>query len=175
MVLPEQESMARIWSDDVRGSAQDEEMSSHFGKAEWIMVADAESGVHEFVKNVALNGKGAVEIVIRRSCTDVILADIGDGALGHLQAAHIRAWALPNPSSEAKHSGCSGRGNYLLCLRHAQQRDRVRTMGFAAPAQPEQKLPSVAVVNSSMGTDRRFPCFKSAIKTLESLVAPIQI
>jgi len=54
---------------------------------------------------------------------------------------------LPNPSSEAKHSGCSGRGNYLLCLRHAQQRDRVRTMGFAAPAHPEQKLPSVAVAD----------------------------
>jgi predicted Fe-Mo cluster-binding NifX family protein len=75
----------------------DEEMSSHFGKAEWIMVADAESGVHEFVKNVALNGKGAVEIVISLSCTDVILADIGDGALGHLQAAHIRAWAVAKP------------------------------------------------------------------------------
>ena len=40
----------------------DEEMSSHFGKAEWIMVADTESGTCEFVKNEALNGKGAVEI-----------------------------------------------------------------------------------------------------------------
>jgi predicted Fe-Mo cluster-binding NifX family protein len=75
----------------------DEAMSSHFGKAEWIMVADTESGVHEFVKNKVLNGKGAVEIVIRQGCTDVILADIGDGALGHLQAAHIRAWAVPAP------------------------------------------------------------------------------
>jgi predicted Fe-Mo cluster-binding NifX family protein len=75
----------------------DEVMSSHFGKAEWIMVVDAESGDHEFVKNVELNGKGAVEIVIRLSCTDVILADIGDGALGHLQAAHIRAWAVAEP------------------------------------------------------------------------------
>jgi predicted Fe-Mo cluster-binding NifX family protein len=75
----------------------DEEMSSHFGKAEWIMVADTESGVREFVKNETLNGKGAVEIVIRLGCTDVILAEIGDGALGHLQAAHIRAWAVPAP------------------------------------------------------------------------------
>lgn len=75
----------------------DENMSLHFGKAEWIMVADTESGVHKFVKNEALNGKGAVEIVIRQGCTDVILADIGDGALGHLQAAHIRAWAAPEP------------------------------------------------------------------------------
>jgi predicted Fe-Mo cluster-binding NifX family protein len=73
----------------------DEKMSSHFGKAEWIMVADTESGISEFVKNEALNGKGSVEIVIRMGCTDVILEDIGDGALGHLQAAHIRAWAAP--------------------------------------------------------------------------------
>ncbi len=72
-------------------------MSSHFGKAEWIMVADAETGVPEFVKNEALNGKCAVGIVSHRSCTDVIVSDIGDGALGQLQAAHIRAWAVPGP------------------------------------------------------------------------------
>jgi predicted Fe-Mo cluster-binding NifX family protein len=35
--------------------------------------------------------------VNRLGCTDVILADIGDGALGHLQAAHIHAWAVPAP------------------------------------------------------------------------------
>ncbi len=75
----------------------DSNMSLHFGKATWIMVVDTESGVREFVKNEALNGKGTVEIVIRLGCTDVILADIGDGALGHLQAAHIRAWAVPAP------------------------------------------------------------------------------
>jgi predicted Fe-Mo cluster-binding NifX family protein len=73
----------------------DEKMSSHFGKAEWIMVADTDSPAPVFVKNEALNGKGTVEIVIRLGCTDVILADIGDGALGHLQAAHICAWAVP--------------------------------------------------------------------------------
>jgi predicted Fe-Mo cluster-binding NifX family protein len=44
-----------------------------------------------------LNGKNVVEIAIRQSCTDVILTDIGDGALGHLQDAHIRAWAAPEP------------------------------------------------------------------------------
>jgi len=75
----------------------DEVMSPHFGKAEWIMVTDTESGICEFVKNEALNGKGAVEIVIRLGCADVILADIGDGALGHLQAAQVRAWAVPSP------------------------------------------------------------------------------
>lgn len=72
-------------------------MSGHFGKAEWIMVADAENGAPEFVKNEALNGKCAVEIAIHRRCADVIVADIGDGALGQLQAAQIRAWAVPGP------------------------------------------------------------------------------
>jgi predicted Fe-Mo cluster-binding NifX family protein len=75
----------------------DEKMSSHFGKAEWIMVADTENPVLEFVRNTGLNGKIVVETLIRQGCTDVILTDIGDGALGHLQAAHIRAWAAPEP------------------------------------------------------------------------------
>lgn len=75
----------------------DGQMSSHFGKAQWIMVADTETAATEFVRNEALNGRGVVDIVIRQGCTDVILADIGDGALGHLQAAHIRAWAAPAP------------------------------------------------------------------------------
>jgi len=75
----------------------DGQMSSHFGKAEWIMATDSENGFPEFVKNEALNGRSAVEAVIRQGCTDVILTEIGDGALGHLQTAHIRAWAVPNP------------------------------------------------------------------------------
>ena len=73
------------------------QMSSHFGKAEWIMVVDTERPIVEFVKNEGLNGKSAVGIAICQGCTDVILADIGDGALGHLQAAQIRAWAAPAP------------------------------------------------------------------------------
>jgi predicted Fe-Mo cluster-binding NifX family protein len=73
----------------------DEEMSSHSSKAEWVMVVNTDNPVPLFVKNEALNGKSAVEIAIRQGCTDVILADIGDGALGHLQEAHIRAWAVP--------------------------------------------------------------------------------
>jgi len=69
------------------------QMSSHFGKAEWIMVIDTDNPVPTFEKNEVLNGRCASENVIRQGCTDVILADIGDGALGHLQAAHIRTWA----------------------------------------------------------------------------------
>jgi predicted Fe-Mo cluster-binding NifX family protein len=73
----------------------DGQMSSHFGKAEWIMVSDADNAVSVFVKNDGLNGRCAAEIVIGHGCTDVILADIGDGALGHLQEASIRVWAVP--------------------------------------------------------------------------------
>jgi predicted Fe-Mo cluster-binding NifX family protein len=79
------------------GDSADAQMSSHFGKADWIMIADTDNPVSTFVKNEALNGKCAAEIVISEGCTDVILADIGDGALGHLQAAHIRAWAAHAP------------------------------------------------------------------------------
>jgi predicted Fe-Mo cluster-binding NifX family protein len=73
----------------------DEEMSSHFGKAEWIMVADTDTPVPVFVKNEALNGKSAVEIAIREGCTDIIFSEIGNGAFGHLKAARIRGWVAP--------------------------------------------------------------------------------
>lgn len=75
----------------------DGQMSSHFGKAEWIMVAETGNPALAFVKNQELNGKCAAEIVTSQGFTDMILADIGDGALGHLQAAHIQAWAAPMP------------------------------------------------------------------------------
>jgi predicted Fe-Mo cluster-binding NifX family protein len=73
----------------------DGQMSAHFGNAEWIMVAETGNQTLAFVKNDGLNGKSAAEIVISQGCTDVILIDIGDGALGHLQAAHINAWVVP--------------------------------------------------------------------------------
>lgn len=75
----------------------DGQMSSHFGKAEWIMIADKEGGAPEFVKNDGMNGRGAAGIVTAEGCSDVIVVDIGDGALGHLQMANIRAWAAPGP------------------------------------------------------------------------------
>ena len=70
-------------------------MSSHFGKAKWFMVADSADAVPAFIRNEGLNGRCAAEIAEQQGCTDVILVDIGDGALGHLQAAQIRAWAAP--------------------------------------------------------------------------------
>lgn len=72
-------------------------MSSHFGKAKWFMVADSGDGAPQFVRNEGLHGRSAAEIAVRQGCTDIILVDIGDGALGHLQAAQIRAWAAPGP------------------------------------------------------------------------------
>jgi predicted Fe-Mo cluster-binding NifX family protein len=73
----------------------DGQISSHFGKAEWVMVADAESGALEFLKNEAANGKSAVEIAIRRGLTELIFTEIGNGAFGHLRAAGIRGWVAP--------------------------------------------------------------------------------
>jgi predicted Fe-Mo cluster-binding NifX family protein len=74
-----------------------EPMSSHFGKAEWIMIADTDSSLFGFVKNDAQNGRGAAGTVVGEGCSDVLVVDIGDGALGHLQSAGIRTWAVPGP------------------------------------------------------------------------------
>jgi predicted Fe-Mo cluster-binding NifX family protein len=76
-------------------NSADGQMSSHFGKAEWIMVADTDSSVLEFVKNDGLNGRSLIEIAIRQGFTDVIFTEIGNGAFGHLQAAGIRGWLAP--------------------------------------------------------------------------------
>jgi len=73
----------------------DEQMSAHFGKAEWIMVAGTENQAPEFVKNEGMNGKSAVEIAIRSGFTDMIFTEIGNGAYGHLHAANIRGWVAP--------------------------------------------------------------------------------
>ena len=74
-------------------------MSSHFGLAKWMMIADKDSGSHEFMRNEQLNGRSVAEIAIGHGCSDVIVLDIGDGALRHLQTAKITAWAAPGPIS----------------------------------------------------------------------------
>lgn len=70
-------------------------MSPHFGKAEWVMVVGASGGTPEFTRNEGSNGRSAAEILIQQRCTDVIVVDIGDGALSHLQEAGIRTWGSP--------------------------------------------------------------------------------
>ena len=78
-------------------------MSSHFGKAEWIMVSEQANEALAFVKNDGLNGRSAAEIAVNQGCTDMIVGDIGDGALGRLQDAKIHVWAaqLPLTGGEA--------------------------------------------------------------------------
>jgi predicted Fe-Mo cluster-binding NifX family protein len=86
-------------------------MSSHFGKAPWIMVADSENGVVEFAENDAQQGRGVASIVASHECTDVVLVGIGGGALRHLQMANINAWAVEGPvtGQEALHMFVTGK------------------------------------------------------------------
>jgi predicted Fe-Mo cluster-binding NifX family protein len=71
------------------------QMSAHFGKAEWVMVADTECHAFDFLKNEAANGRSVVEMVSSHNCTDAIFSEIGNGALGHLKAEGIRGWVAP--------------------------------------------------------------------------------
>jgi predicted Fe-Mo cluster-binding NifX family protein len=72
------------------------QMSAHFGKAEWVMVADTECHAIDFLKNEAANGRSVVEMVSSHNCTDAIFSEIGNGALGHLKAEGIRGWVAPS-------------------------------------------------------------------------------
>ncbi len=70
-------------------------LSPHFGKAKWIMIQDDSAGSVTFEQNAVLNGRAVVEILQQAGCTDVISAEVGDGALHHLQQAGIRSWIAP--------------------------------------------------------------------------------
>jgi len=59
------------------------------------MVFDSAATQPSFFKNEELNGRGAMNIVIREHCSDVILAGIGEGAWGRLLAANVQAWIAP--------------------------------------------------------------------------------
>ena len=72
------------------------QMSPHFGKAEWVMVADTECHAFDFLKNEAAGGKSVVEIIAGQNCSDAIFSEIGNGALGHLKAEGIRGWVAPS-------------------------------------------------------------------------------
>jgi vitamin-K-epoxide reductase (warfarin-sensitive) len=85
------------WSNDVGESRRGADVFAFWQSRMDHGHRHGQSGPHVREKNEVLNGKCASENVIRQGCTDVIVADIGDGALGHLQAAHIRTWAAPEP------------------------------------------------------------------------------
>jgi predicted Fe-Mo cluster-binding NifX family protein len=61
------------------------------------MISCTESTTPEFIRNEELNGRSAVKLLVGQGCTDVILVDIGDGALRHLQAVTMYAWVVPGP------------------------------------------------------------------------------
>jgi predicted Fe-Mo cluster-binding NifX family protein len=71
------------------------QMSSHFGKAEWVMAADTESHTFVFLKNEAANGNGVVNLVASQGCTDAVFNAIGNGALARLKATDVRGWMAP--------------------------------------------------------------------------------
>lgn len=71
------------------------QMSAHFGKTEWVMVADTECHAFDFLKNEAAGGKSVVELVASQKCSDAIFSEIGNGALTHLKSAGIRGWMAP--------------------------------------------------------------------------------
>ena len=71
------------------------QMSSHFGKAEWVMAADTVNHTFVFLKNEAANGKSVVDLVASQNCTDAIFNEIGSGALSHLTATNVRGWVAP--------------------------------------------------------------------------------
>lgn len=70
-------------------------MSSHFGKAEWVMAANTESHTFVFLRNEAANGKSVVDLVASQGCTDAIFDGIGDGALARPRATNVRGWVAP--------------------------------------------------------------------------------
>ena len=71
------------------------QMSAHFGKAEWVMVADTECNAFDFLKNEAAAGKSIVEMIAGQNCSDAIFSEIGNGALTHLKSTGIRGWMAP--------------------------------------------------------------------------------
>jgi len=76
-------------------NSADDQISSHFGKAEWLMVSDPNSSTFDFVRNEGANGRSAVDIAVHHGLTDVVFTEIGVGAFGRLQAAGIRGWVAP--------------------------------------------------------------------------------
>lgn len=70
-------------------------MSSHFGKANWVMTADTETHTSVFMKIEAANGRSVADLLASQGCTDVVVGGIGNGALACLQATGIRGWMAP--------------------------------------------------------------------------------
>jgi predicted Fe-Mo cluster-binding NifX family protein len=72
----------------------DASLAQHFGMAKWLLIYESEDAF-EFVRNEELYGRGVVDALVARGCTDAVFVNIGWGALGHLESAGIRAWYGP--------------------------------------------------------------------------------
>lgn len=70
-------------------------LSGHFGRAEWLLIANPENRTFAFVSNEGGNGKSVVEMLQAHDCKDVVFAEIGEGAQQLLQAAGIQGWIAP--------------------------------------------------------------------------------
>jgi predicted Fe-Mo cluster-binding NifX family protein len=113
----------------------DAQLSAHFGKAEWLMIADTEARVFGFQQNEGANGKSVVEMLTGLDCTDVIFTEIGEGARQQLQARQIRGWIAP-PQINAQQA--------LQMLEHRRLRlaisstDHGGSCGCASEAEPKK-------------------------------------
>jgi predicted Fe-Mo cluster-binding NifX family protein len=74
---------------------KDSVLSPHFGMAKWVMIRDDDTGEVTFEQNTGLYGRAVVDILQRHGCSDAVFAEIGPGALRHLQEAGIRGWLAP--------------------------------------------------------------------------------
>jgi predicted Fe-Mo cluster-binding NifX family protein len=72
-------------------NALDVPLAQHFGMAKWLLIYESDTAF-EFVRNEELSGRGVVEVLQQRGCSDAVFSNIGQGALEHLKAAGIRGW-----------------------------------------------------------------------------------
>lgn len=66
-------------------------LASGLAKARWILIYGDDRTI-EFVRNFELTARGAVKILRRHGCTDVVFAGGAAGGLASLKAAGIRGW-----------------------------------------------------------------------------------
>jgi predicted Fe-Mo cluster-binding NifX family protein len=89
---------------------KDSVLSPHFGMAKWVMIRDDDSGEATFEQNTGLYGRAVVDILQRHGCSDAVFAEIGPGALRHLQEAGIRGWLAPADVPVPELLDCFSRG-----------------------------------------------------------------
>jgi len=66
-------------------------LALHFGKTKWILIYESAESF-EFIRNEKLVGRNVVDLYQEAGCSDVIVNNIGSGAMRNLKAAGIQAW-----------------------------------------------------------------------------------